>query len=73
MDTQTQSPGAIRVSRWRERQRSGLIILSIEIDASTVAGLITEGLLHPNDTEDREAIAKALKGAVSRWLISRGL
>ena len=67
-----QSPAAVRVQRRYYRSLAGISVINLEIDPSTVAGLIAEGRLSLADAENRDAIAKALKKVISDWLISRG-
>jgi hypothetical protein len=54
------SPNAIRVSRAKQRRRSGLVVLPIEVDAIALADLLIEArLLDSNMADDRTALAKA--------------
>jgi hypothetical protein len=54
------SSSALRVARFRERQRAYRMVLTIELDEiEHVAVLIEARQLDPNRQDDREAIAKA--------------
>jgi hypothetical protein len=65
MQTQTQSSSAIRVQRFRKRQRSGCALFSIEAnEAALIDKLIDAGILHPADADDHKAVEKALERAV---------
>ena len=58
------SANAIRVSRAYQRRRSGLAVFSFEGDDIEVPEILIEaGFLDPADSENREAISKAL----TRW------
>ena len=66
MDTQTQSPGAIRIQRFRKRQDAGRTVLQIEVDeAALVHELIGSGLLSPTEADNKLAVSKALERAVA--------
>jgi hypothetical protein len=72
------SPSAIRMRRWRRRQRKGLRIVPLAIRDREVTFLIRHGFLAPGDHDDRRAIAFAMgkvldtlvplaNGAPSSW------
>lgn len=54
------SMSAERMRRYRQRRRSGLLCLSIELREAEVAELIRRGLLKPETRNDRSAIIEAL-------------
>jgi hypothetical protein len=54
------SSSAVRVARFRERQRANRIVLTIELDEiEHVAVLIEARQLDPNQQDDHEAITEA--------------
>jgi hypothetical protein len=54
------SSGAERMRRYRERRRRGLSCIKVQLRRSEVDGLIGCGLLHPDERQDRTAMARAL-------------
>lgn len=58
------SPNAERVHRCYQRRQQGLVVFSFEGDEIEVPEILIEAkLLDPADSENREAISKAL----TRW------
>ena len=57
-----------RMRRHRERSRSGLRCLTIEIREGEVAELIRRGLLKPETRNNRNAIIEALYAHLDRTL-----
>lgn len=54
------SGSAERTRTYRQRQKSGVILLVIEAqEDSLVRALVEAGLIHPNLADDREAIQRA--------------
>jgi hypothetical protein len=52
--------GAERQRAWRQRQKAGLAVLEIEVDAIALADTLIEArLLDPNLADDRTALAEA--------------
>lgn len=61
MMQQQLNPNTVRYRRFNERRKSGLAVLSIEVDvAETADTLVSAGLLNPLLADDRAAIAEAL-------------
>ena len=65
---------AQRVARFRDRRRSGLAVLPVEVDqVNLVEALKVAGLLDPSKEEDREAIKAALTRAVEIFVMENSL
>ena len=58
------SLAAERQRRWRERLRTGRMVVPIEVGTEQVDALYDASLLHGDDVENREAIAKAIQRLV---------
>jgi hypothetical protein len=54
------SPGAARMRRYRERRQRGLSCIRVQLRQSEVDALIACGLLHPDERQNRIALATAL-------------
>jgi hypothetical protein len=54
------TPAAQRMRRYRERRRRGLSCIKVQLRRSEVDGLIASGLLHPDERQNRIALATAL-------------
>lgn len=62
------SPASERVKRHRQRRRTGLTRLSVDVDLGAVAEfLIDRGFLEAWDDRDRDAVARALATALDVW------
>jgi hypothetical protein len=60
--------GSDRTKRYRERQRAGLVIVSIAIEPTAVGEwLVDRGHLEQWDVEDPSAIRAALEQAIAVW------
>ena len=68
----TESSSSARSKRYRERKKDGRVVVRLEIDASTRAGLVRYGLLAPSDTGKREEVAGAV-GLLLDGISRRGL
>lgn len=51
---------AERMARYRERRKSGMRYLTLEIRNSEISALVRRGLLHSNKSDDRAAIKAAI-------------
>jgi hypothetical protein len=63
------SAGALRMRRSRERRRSGVRIIPLEVKDSGIEILVRKGYLRPEQHNDAEAIKRAL-GKVLYWLFT---
>lgn len=52
---------SIRVQRFHERQKAGVMVVPFEIDEEAVEFLTRSGMLALDSIEDRKAIADALR------------
>jgi hypothetical protein len=60
--------GARNTAAWRQRQRTGKIVLRLEVDeASLTVGLVDAGLLDPLVADDKHAITAAAQQALVRF------
>jgi len=60
--------GSRRTQRYRERQRDGVVALSIAIDLVALSEwLIDTGHLKPWDCTNRKRVREALEQAVALW------
>ena len=57
------SRAAIRQRRYRDRQRRGVQLVTIEVDNGLLEALIDRGFLQPNGEDDPECIARAVRDA----------
>jgi hypothetical protein len=68
MTNNARTPAAERMRLHRERRRSGLRCLMIELRETEVGALIGGGLLEHETRNDRNAVLKALYGHFNRTL-----
>jgi hypothetical protein len=54
------TPAGERMRRYRERRRRGLSCIRVQLRQNEVDALIACGLLHPDERQDRIALATAL-------------
>jgi hypothetical protein len=59
--------GSQRTKRYRQRQRNGLIVLSVTVDLAALIDLLVDGDFLVNYTENREKIREALEVAIAVW------
>jgi len=59
----SQTPGAIRQRRFRERMQQGIQTVKVRVDPETIDALYDRGLLAPGEEEDPERIERALLDA----------
>lgn len=50
-----------RFRRYRERQKRGVAVVPVEVNAEDLWALIDAGVLDIDDSEDRTAVADAIK------------
>jgi hypothetical protein len=60
MGTSRPSPGALRMSRFRDRRRRGLHCVTLQIWEREIEALVRRGLLAPGKQGDRLAIVEAM-------------
>jgi hypothetical protein len=59
---------ALRQRKRRERQRDGLIVLPVEVDAVALAeALIAAKFLQPQEYDDRDALRRRLEHVIRLW------
>jgi hypothetical protein len=63
------SLAALRMRRYRKRQRAGLKSVIVRIRESEISTLVRRGLLHDEMRNDIAAIAKALHSLLDRALV----
>ena len=68
MTNNARTPAAERMRLHRERRRSGLRRLMIQLRETEVDALIRRGLLEQETRNDRNAVLKALYGHFNRTL-----
>jgi hypothetical protein len=62
------SSAAERMRRTRERRRAGIIaVVSVEIRQQDLDKLVARNLISPEETDDREKIATAIRRALENW------
>jgi hypothetical protein len=71
-NTDTTSPGARRMRRYRERRRRGVSCVIIQLFETEISALIQRGLLEPTQRHDKAAIARAMglfldRNPIARW------
>jgi hypothetical protein len=54
-------------SRYRARQRRGLVVLPIEVDEVALAFALERAGLLSEDVDDRDNLARALEKLVALW------
>jgi hypothetical protein len=60
--------GSARTQRYRARKRSGLVVLSIQIEPVTLGEWLCDlGFLETWDVADLGAIRTALEHAIAQW------
>jgi hypothetical protein len=60
------APSTLPTRRWRDRERSGRILLRLEVDeAALVVGLIDRVLLDPLHADNRAAVTRAAERALA--------
>lgn len=60
------SPGALRVARFRDRQRRGFRCYVLEIDQVDIDGLVRRGFLDRMYRDDPAAIERAIGAVLDR-------
>jgi hypothetical protein len=60
MTDASSTPAAERMRRYRERRRRGLSCIKVQLRRSEVDAPIACGLLHPDERQDRIALAAAV-------------
>ena len=68
----SQSPGAIRMRRSRDRRKRGAVVLQAEIEATMIEALISCGWLHSLERDDRVAVTSAI-GAIVYQALNGGM
>lgn len=64
------NPNTVRYRRFNERQKSGVVVLSIEVSEERWAHVLKHcGLLDSNKADDRKAMAEALSQYLALSLI----
>jgi hypothetical protein len=62
------SAAALRVRRYRERQRRGVVCVNLEVlEVPLAERLVEAGMLHRDDADDRDRLRKALEQVVRLW------
>jgi hypothetical protein len=68
MEAPMTSAAALRMRRHRERRRSGLRCVTIELRATEIAALIRKGFLKEDGRDDLRAVRRAFYGFLDRTL-----
>ena len=62
-----------RVQRLRKRRREGILMCAaVEVGAGGIELLVGNGLLGPNEKNNKAAIQRAVEDALEQWSIGRG-
>ena len=59
---------AVRMRLHRQRRKSGLLCLTVEIRETEIAALVRKGMLHPDQRHDARSLRDALYGFLDRHL-----
>ena len=59
---------AHRMQLHRQRRKSGLLCLTVEIRETEIAALVRKGMLHPDKRHDARSLRDALYGFLDRHL-----
>ncbi len=68
MPDATPSPDALRMRRYRERQRKGAVVVPVETPLQTIEEMIDAGLVDESTATDLGQVGKALLEAVRQRL-----
>jgi hypothetical protein len=64
---------AIRQRRYRDRQRGGRVVLTVEVDEVALSeALLAAGFISPEHADDRQALETALEYVVHLWVTRNG-
>jgi hypothetical protein len=63
----SRTPAAVRQARRRARERQGLSVFKIEVEATTIEMLINIGWLSDDESRDPGKVAAALGEALKLW------
>src|SRR3954452_47617 len=55
-------PGAVRMTRLRERRRRGFRVFQVEVCAADIDALVVRGLLNRIERDDADAVERAIGG-----------
>ena len=59
---------AHRMQIHRQRRKSGLLCLTVELSETEIAALVRKGMLHPDKRHDARSLRDALYGFLDRHL-----
>ena len=69
----TSTTSTARVQRLRKRRKEGILMCTtIEVGAGGIELLVGNGLLGPNEKNNKAAIQRAVEGALEQWSVGQG-